>query len=50
MEYELTKVRRKAAEENIKDLEDIAALDYLSILNSNTKEKLIGLCLNKKLI
>lgn len=25
-------------------------LDYLSILNSETKEKLIGLCLNRKLI
>ena len=25
-------------------------LDYLSIFNSETKEKLIGLCLNRKLI
>ena len=25
-------------------------LHYLSILNSETKEKLIGLCLNRKLI
>jgi len=25
-------------------------LDYLSVLNSETKEKLIGLCLNRKLL
>ena len=25
-------------------------LDYLSILNSETKEKLIGLCMNRKLL
>ena len=28
----------------------MAALDYLSILNTETKEKLIGLCLNKQLM
>ena len=26
------------------------ALDYLSVLNDETKEKLIGLCLDKKLL
>ena len=26
------------------------ALDYLSLLNDETKEKLIGLCLDKKLL
>ena len=37
-------------EEEINNLEKIVPLDYLSILNSETKEKLIGLGLNKKLI
>ena len=32
------------------NLEKMVPLDYLSILNFETKEKLIGLCLNKKLI
>ena len=49
-EYEFAKVRREMTEETIKSLEEMAPLDYLSILNTETKEKLIGLCLNKKLM
>ena len=41
---------KKLYEEEIKNLEKMVPLDYLSILNSDTKEKLIGLCLNRKLI
>ena len=34
----------------LKILEKMVPLDYLSILNSEIKEKLIGLCLNRKLM
>ena len=41
-------------ESTIMPFDDIAdameALDYLSLLNDETKEKLIGLCLDKKLL
>ena len=41
---------KKEKEEIYKNLEKMVPLDYLSILNSETKEKLIGLCLNRKLV
>ena len=47
-EYE--KAKKEVYEEEIKNLEKMVPLDYLSVLNSETKEKLIGLCLNRKLI
>ena len=49
-QYELEKARREVIEEDIKKLEDMVPLDYLSILSIETKEKLIGLCLDRKLM
>ena len=49
-QYEYEKAKIEVYEEEIKNLEKMVPLDYLSILNSETKEKLIGLCLNRKLI
>ena len=47
-QYEYKKKKKEVYEEEIKNLEKMVPLDYLSILNSETKEKLIGLCLNRK--
>ena len=49
-QYEYEKAKKEVYEEEIKNLEKMVPLDYLSILNSETKEKLIGLCLNRKFI
>ena len=49
-QYEYEKTKKEVYEEEIKNLEKMVPLDYLSILNSETKENLIGLCLNRKLI
>ena len=49
-QYELEKARREVIEEDIKKLEDMVPLDYLSILSIETKEKLLGLCLDRKLM
>ena len=49
-DYEKEKARREVYEEEIMDLEKMVPLEYLSILNSETKEKLIGLCLDRKLL
>ena len=49
-EYEHENARREVYEEEIEKLEKMEALDYLSLLNDETKEKLIGLCLDKKLL
>ena len=49
-QYEYEKAKKEVYEEEIKNLEKMVPLDYLSILNSEIKEKLIGLCLNRKLI
>ena len=49
-QYEYEKAKKEVYEEEIKKLEKMVPLDYLSILNSETKEKLIGLCMNRKLI
>ena len=37
-------------EEEIQNLEKMNALDYLSVLNEETKEKLIGLCMDRDLL
>ena len=37
-------------EEEIQKLEKMNALDYLSVLNEETKEKLIGLCMDRNLL
>ena len=38
--YEHEKAKKEVYEEEIKNLEKMVPLDYLSILNSETKEKL----------
>ena len=49
-EYEHEKARREVYEQEIEELEKMEALDYLSFLNDETKEKLIVLCLSRKLL
>ena len=49
-QYEYEKAKKEVYEEEIKKLEKMVPLDYLSILNSETKEKLMGLCMNRKLL
>ena len=49
MDYEYEKAKREVFEEDITKLEGMAALDYLSIISEETKQKLIGLCLDREL-
>ena len=49
-QYDYEKARRELYEEEIEKLEKMEALDYLAVLNDDIKEKLIGLCLDRKLI
>ena len=49
-DYEKEKARREVYEEEIMDLEKMVPLEYLSVLNNETKEKLIGFCLDRKLL
>ena len=49
-QYEYEKARREVYEEEIEKLEKMEALDYLSVLNYDIKEKIIGLYLDRKLI
>ena len=48
--YEYQKSATKTLEEEIQKLEGMNALDYLLVLNEETKEKLIGLCMDRNLI
>ena len=48
--YEYEKAKKEVYEEEIQKLEKMVPLEYLAILNSETKEKLIGLCLDKKIM
>ena len=43
-DYEKEKARREVYEEEIMDLEKMVPLEYLTVLNIETKEKLIGSC------
>ena len=36
--------------EEIQKLEKMKALDYLTVLNEETKEKLIGLCMDRNIL
>ena len=45
--YDYEKVKTGQIEKEIQDLEKMNPLDYLTVLNKETKEKLIGLCLNR---
>ena len=49
MAYEYEKAKRELYEEDIRKLEGMAALDYLIIISEETKQKLIGLYLDKEL-
>ena len=49
-EYEHEKARREVMEENLEMLKKKTPIEYLDLLNNNIKEKLIGLCLNKKIL
>ena len=46
--YEHEKARRELMDEEIKKINDMSPIEYLNLLNEDTKEKLIGLCLNRK--
>ena len=49
-QYNYEKARTEVIEKKINDLEGMCALDYLKLLNEETKEWLIGLCLDRKLL
>ena len=44
------KAKSDMLEEEIQKLEKMCALDYLCCLNEETKEKLIGLCMDRNLL
>ena len=48
--YNYYNARREAMEEKINQIENMSPLEYLNELNETTKEKLIGICLNKKIL
>ena len=37
-------------EENVEKIQKMTALEYLEILNKETKKKLVGLCFNKNIL
>ena len=47
--YDYEKAHTGVIEKEIQELEKMYPLDYLTALNIETKEKLIGLCLNRNL-
>ena len=49
-EYEHEKARKEVMEEKLDDIKKMNPIEYLNILNDDVKEKLIGLCLNKKIL
>ena len=48
--FEHEKTRRELMEENLEEIKKKSIIEYLEILNEKTKEKLIGLCLDKKIL
>ena len=48
--YNYEKAKSEKLVEEIQNLEKMCALDYLGYLNEETKEKLIGLCMDKNLL
>ena len=48
--YNYYNARRETMEEKINQIENMSPLEYLNELNKTTKEKLIGICLNKKIL
>ena len=49
-QYLYEKGQREVIKEYVKKIEKMSALEYLDILNSKTKEKLIGLCFDKNIL
>ena len=49
-DYLHEKARREVMEEELAKIKKMKALEYLDILNIKTKEKLIGLCLDKHIL
>ena len=47
--YNYEKTKSDILEEEIQKLEKMCALDYLGCLNEETKEKLIGLCMDRNI-
>ena len=53
MKLNLNMIMKKQKQKLLKKIEDLKgmpALDYLKLPNEETKEKLIGLCLDRKII
>jgi len=42
--------RRELMQENLEEIQKKSIIEYLDVLNEKTKEKLIGLCLDKKIL
>lgn len=48
--YEHDKARRELIEERLEEIKKMTPIEYLNKLNENIKQKLIVLCLNKKIL
>ena len=48
--YEHDKARKELIEERLEEIKKMTQVEYLNVLNEETKEKLIGLCLDKKIL
>ena len=48
--YDYAKIQREMMEKNVQEIEEKTPLQYLETLNDETKKKLIGLCLDKKIV
>ena len=48
--YDYEKARREYLEEQIQKTNDMIPIEYLNLLNDEIKEKLISLCLDRKIL
>ena len=48
--YEHDKAREELIEERLEEIKKMTPVEYFNALNEQTKEKLIGLCLDKKIL
>jgi len=49
-QYDHEKARRELMQEKLEEIKKMSPIEYLNVLNEETKEKLIGLCMNKKIL
>ena len=49
-QYDYEKAKRELMQEKLEEIKKMTSIEYLNILNDKTKEKLIGLSLNKKIL